>query len=430
MTTIVFPSSRVYPRTQASVEQKRLRRVQWVWCLLFLNVMSFDVQPMALPIPHRIGQLVTQAALAVALILALSVNPKVKIRPSIFLGLYTVLGVLALVISIRFVGVGTAYRGARLIVFLAVLWLTTPWWGRRDLLLLRAQVRVLLIILASVVVGVLLSPHAAFQFTAGARRLSGALWPMPSTQVGHYMAELTGLALILWVCGLVKRRWALWVVIPGLTALLLTHTRTALAAMVVGLLVAALSLFTGSRRVRRIMAVGALVVAIGAVPLAPVLSNWLVRGESSAQVANLSGRTEVWPQVLSEQRPEINKLLGSGLSNGGVVGAPNPAYDGLPIDDSWVEAYQDQGLVGDIFVGAIFLVVLLLALLRPRGPARAMALFLLVYCFIASFTETGMGGASTYLLDMTLAASLLALPSGIGPVRWGPRQKQTGLALE
>jgi hypothetical protein len=37
-------------------------------------------------------------------------------------------------------------------------------------------------------------------------------------------------------------------------------------------------------------------------------------------------------------------------------------------------------------------------------------LFLIVYCFVASFTESGMGDASTYLMDLTLAASLLALP--------------------
>jgi hypothetical protein len=51
--------------------------------------------------------------------------------------------------------------------------------------------------------------------------------------------------------------------------------------------------------------------------------------------------------------------------------------------------------------------LLLIAAFRPRGPTRAMALFLLVYCLIASFTETGLGQASTYMLDLTIAASLL-----------------------
>jgi hypothetical protein len=52
--------------------------------------------------------------------------------------------------------------------------------------------------------------------------------------------------------------------------------------------------------------------------------------------------------------------------------------------------------------------LLLIAAFRPRGPTRALALFLLVYCLIASFTETGLGQASTYMLDLTIAASLLA----------------------
>jgi len=38
---------------------------------------------------------------------------------------------------------------------------------------------------------------------------------------------------------------------------------------------------------------------------------------------------------------------------------------------------------------------------------RALALFLVTYCLVASFTEVGFTDASTYLLDMTVAASLL-----------------------
>ena len=40
-----------------------------------------------------------------------------------------------------------------------------------------------------------------------------------------------------------------------------------------------------------------------------------------------------------------------------------------------------------------------------------MALFLIIYCLFASFTETGMGEASPYLLDLTVAASLLVIPT-------------------
>lgn len=62
----------------------------------------------------------------------------------------------------------------------------------------------------------------------------------------------------------------------------------------------------------------------------------------------------------------------------------------------------------------MFLVLLLTALLRPRGPTRALALYLIVYCLFASYTDTGMGEASIYLLDLSLAASLL-VPRG-GPL--------------
>ena len=41
-----------------------------------------------------------------------------------------------------------------------------------------------------------------------------------------------------------------------------------------------------------------------------------------------------------------------------------------------------------------------------------MALFLVTYCLIASITETGLGDASPYLLELIIAASLLAAPAG------------------
>jgi O-antigen ligase len=167
-----------------------------------------------------------------------------------------------------------------------------------------------------------------------------------------------------------------------------------------GLLVAALSLFTGSRRVRRVFAAVLVTVAIIGVPLSPFIVNYLARGENSAALTSLTGRTNHWALVLAEPRPETNKIFGSGMSNDEI--------DGQAIDSSWLDIYQNQGIVGDVIVGAIFLVLLFGSLFRPRGPARAIALFLVVYCLFASITETGMGEASQYALDLTVAASLLA----------------------
>jgi O-antigen/teichoic acid export membrane protein len=420
-TAVRAPAAR---RRQKSPEEKRLQRVRVVWALLFFNVLSFAVQPIVFPIPHSIGQLLTQGSLALAFLLALTVNPRLRVRPNLFLSLYTLLAITTLMMSVRLISFGTAYRGFRLLGFLAVLWLLTPWWGRKDLLFLRVQVRFLVGILASVVLGLLLAPHKAYVLNAGARRLDGALWPMPATQVGHYTAELTGLVILLWLCGLWTRRRALPVLALSFGALLLSHTRTALLGLVIGLVIAGLSLLTSSRRVRRAFAAVVLITVTLVLPLSPVLSSWLVRGESTTEVSNLSGRTQVWPQVLSEPRPETNKIFGSGMGNGGVIGALNPAYDGLPIDGSWIATYQNQGIVGVVLEAAMFIVLLLIALLRPRSPARAMALFLIVYCLVASFTETGLGDASTYLLDLALAASLLTLPLA-KKVKWKPSLRVT-----
>ena len=56
--------------------------------------------------------------------------------------------------------------------------------------------------------------------------------------------------------------------------------------------------------------------------------------------------------------------------------------------------------------------------------------YLIVYCLIASFSESGLGGASQYLLDLTVAASLLTLPSATGSgLSFGlrlPRRRRAG----
>ncbi|MDQ4033263.1 MAG: O-antigen ligase domain-containing protein, partial [Actinomycetota bacterium] len=44
---------------------------------------------------------------------------------------------------------------------------------------------------------------------------------------------------------------------------------------------------------------------------------------------------------------------------------------------------------------------------RPPSPARACAVFLIVYCLIASYTQVGLGDASGYLLHLVVAAALL-----------------------
>lgn len=407
-------------RRQSRQHDSRTRRVAIIWALLVFNVLT-PGQGSLLPIPHRIAQVMTQGTLFVALVLAVSINPRMRMRPNWFLGLYTVLAITSLMMSVRLVGIGTGYRSLRLIVFLLVLWLLTPWWGRRDLLILRSHTRILLLLLGSVVLGLCISPGKAL--TGG--RLTGTIWPIWPTGVAHFAGELAGLMALLWLCRLVSRRYALAVLVPAVVILVLSHTRTALTATLMGLLVAGASLVLARRRVRRTFAVGLLVVVVIGGPAAPFLIHWAARGENAQGLRTLTGRTKAWSAVLAVHRPTTNTILGNGLSNDGVEGSSNHSLNGLSIDDSWLSIYQDQGIVGDVLVGAILVLLLLTALFRARGPTRALALFLIVYCLIAGISESGLGDASPYLLDLAVAASLVTFPSAMGTdLTFGPTPEQ------
>ena len=137
--------------------------------------------------------------------------------------------------------------------------------------------------------------------------------------------------------------------------------------------------------------------------MAPLVAAWATRGQSTEQVYQLTGRTLVWTSVFAEPRPWFQQLFGQGLSN--------KSFNGLAIDSSWVATYHELGWLG-VALGACFLLIpLMTAVTRPPGLRRGVAVFLLVYCLVSSFTETGLGDASLYLLEVVLAASLLAQPA-------------------
>ena len=228
------------------------------------------------------------------------------------------------------------------------------------------------------------------------------MWPIQPTQVAHYSAVLVGVTVVLWFAGDLRTRWTAFVAVGAFGALLLTHSRIALVSMLAGILVGGLSLFLSRQRVRRAFLVAILVAGIGALSFSPLITGWFARGENAQSLSNLSGRTNAWSAVLAQPRTEVNTLLGYGMSNDG--------SNGLSIDSSWLATYQDQGLVGDVLVGLVLLSLLITALISPRGPGRAVALFLIVYCVVESFTQTGLGEPSDNTLDLAVAMSLLMPP--------------------
>jgi hypothetical protein len=375
-----------------------------VWVALFANVLAFAGLPTVVPIPTTVGQLLTQGALLVGGLLVLLVNPYGVIRPNPLLVLLTLLAVVALMVSIHNEFVfGSTFRACRLLGFIAVLWLLTPWWGRSDFVLLRSHLLCLRIVLVTVLVGAIIAPGVAFSFDG---RLSGALWPIPPTQVAHYAAVLLGCTVVMWFGGAVRGRIALLTLLGAGAALVGTHTRTALIAMAVGLAVAGASMFLGHARVRRTSALLGVIAVLAATFFAPLIVGWLWRGQSLEEATQLTGRTKVWSSILGQHRPWLEELFGSGLSN--------KSFNGLSIDNNWLAVYLDQGWFGVVIDAALLIILILLAATHRRGLRRALALFLVAYCLMASITETGLGDASPYLLELVIAASLLAVPAGKG----------------
>jgi hypothetical protein len=377
-------------------ERSIRRRVGIVWGLLVLDTLTYVGS--LLPVPHALGQLITQGALPVALLLALTVNRRAVFRPNVFLCFIWLLVLGAFLTSLQPQHLGTVYRTFRLAEFAVALWLLTPWWGRRDLLLVRSHLISLSVVLGSVLLGLVVAPGHAL----GGGRLSGVLWAIPPTQVAHYAAVTLGLVTVLWLCGMMRGRPAMWAIVMTAIILVLTHTRTALVAVVAGIAVAGLSLIVAKSRVRRFFAAASVTVSIVVITLSGFLTAWLARGEGTQQISDLTGRTKVWGPLLAFPRTKFQEIFGFGLSNS--------SFNGLPIDSNWLASYHEQGLFGVGVCAVMLLFLFITAYFQPRGVQRALGLFLVSYCLVASFTEVGFTDASTYLLELALAASLLVPP--------------------
>ncbi|MFI5855253.1 O-antigen ligase domain-containing protein [Streptomyces parvulus] len=382
------------------------KAVGTVWGLLVLNTLGSTGARTIVPLPRSLIQMVTMGALVAAFALALAVNLRLRIRPSAFLLLLTLLLVPSLISSVSLEsGFGALFRCARLALFVATLWLLSRWWDGGTTFV-RHHVRMYVVVLGSVAAGALVSPGAALPDLYGGR-LVGALWPLTPPQIGQYAAVVVGLTVLLVLGGRTDRTSAAVVVVPSLVLLLLTHTRTATLGLLAGLVLAIGSLVLTSAAARRFFAWAVLCAAVAAVAFGSALHAWFLRGQSEENFTSLTGRAKVWDALLAAPRTTAEYLFGAGLGD--------KSFGGLPIDNSWLAVYHEQGVSGVALVTAMVVVLGAVALLRPPSLSRACALFLIGYCAIASYTEAGLGDASPYLLHLTVAASLLVAPAGTAP---------------
>ena len=66
------------------LERSVRRRLGIAWGLLFFNTLTYTGLAV-LPIPSKLGKIGPQAALPLAILILLTINPKLKIRPNFFL---------------------------------------------------------------------------------------------------------------------------------------------------------------------------------------------------------------------------------------------------------------------------------------------------------------------------------------------------------
>lgn len=383
------------------------RLVGAAWALLLINTLGYGGTADALvPFPRAVGQLITMGALLVAFGLALVLNPLVRVRLSPYLLLLSLLLVVSVASSLRLeAGAGALFRCLRLAIFIGTLWLLSRWW-RGDLSFVRYTVRVLGAFLLTVLVGVAVSPGNALWGSQD--RLVGVLWPMHAPQVGQYSAVVAGLVILLWLTKVIDRSSAVLIAAAAITTLLLSHTRTATVALVVALAGACLTLASRSARIRRAMTVAVTLAGFSAMLFGPALQRWFERGQDADQLENLTGRQVIWDSLLAQDRDIFSQFFGIGLSD--------KSFNGASIDSSWMSVYNDQGFLGIGIIVAILVTLLGAAAMRPPTPARACAIFLILYCVMSSYTEVGLGDASSVLLYLAVAAALLS-PSIPAPVR-------------
>ncbi|WP_306320222.1 MULTISPECIES: O-antigen ligase domain-containing protein [unclassified Streptomyces] len=382
------------------------RAVGIVWLLLGLNTLGSAGAKTIFPIPRSIIQLVTMGSLVAAFALALALNTRLRIRSSAFLFLLTMLLVPSVISSLQLaVGFGALFRCGRLALFVATLWLVSRWWDG-SLTFVRYHIRMYAGVLVTVVAGLLISPGAAMPELYGGR-LVGALWPLTPPQIGQYTAVIIGLTVLLLVGRKVDKAGATAVIVPSLVLLALTHTRTATVGLLAGLALAICSLLLSSAAARRFFGWAVLVVTIAAVGFASAVQAWFLRGQTKEYFTSLTGRAKVWDALLSAPRSTVEQFFGVGLGD--------KSFGGLPIDNSWLAVYNEQGLIGVALVASVILVLGGVAMLRPPSLQRACAIFLISYVAISSYTEAGLGDASPYLLHLALAATLLATPAAATP---------------
>ncbi len=194
--------------------------------------------------------------------------------------------------------------------------------------------------------------------------------------------------------------------------IVLTRTRSALA---VGLLILGIALLGRARRrplsTLTIMC-GIVLATLLVVPsLLPQLHSFLQRGQTSASIDSLSGRTVIWDYAWRAW--DDNRLFGLGYYTGHRLGIPGLSETQSNIDNTWLETLVDVGLLGLVPL-ALAAVSGLVRLIRSReltGDWKLWAVCVALYVSVISFVNPTIQAPGPAQLVLTFLL-LVVLPRG------------------
>ncbi|MBO1750294.1 hypothetical protein J4G33_00585 [Actinotalea sp. BY-33] len=376
------------------------------WILVVLTVQPWSGSAERSTTADSGGALKGALLLACIGLLAARATTTTRFRVPPFVAIYMVYGTVLTVASIALDHPGeTVVRAARLTIAMLVPILAWPLVRRRPALMVDAHLVAYSLLAALVLVGAVVVPDRAWHQTTGSGgdRLMGAILPMMPPRVGEIGAVLVGLTVLGVLGRRVRPALGVALVGAGLTLLVLSRTRTAAVALVLALLLA----FVVARR----SALGRrglwiiTVTAIATIPVAPLVGGWLTRAQSVEQIATLSGRTTVWEFIARSETTASELWWGRGLGQKRVVLRRGEGdIDVMAIDNTWLGAYWEAGVVAVVLIVLAVLVLGYLAVTSPGAYVRATSTFLVVFVLGSTFSESGLSDVSSQTLSLVVAA--------------------------
>ncbi|MFT3832717.1 MAG: Wzz/FepE/Etk N-terminal domain-containing protein [Micropruina sp.] len=235
------------------------------------------------------------------------------------------------------------------------------------------------------VLGLLVVAASVSGLLSYAGRLRGVLPPLNPNLLAIVTA-VVAIWLVAKVLAGTDSFWEFFAIGGCLMVVLLTGSRTGLAAMVLAFTVMLFRVTALRRRTFLLFALG-LPAIVYFVLGTDALSSVLERGGGS-QVATLSNRTIAWNAALSMDRDEWQKWFGQGLAQK-KISVPAQWWDTQLLDSSWISALVQGGYLGVALVVLLATLVFLFAAFSARSKG-AVWIGLATFTILGGFLESGL----------------------------------------